>query len=68
MIPIELLRSRRATLLEQQAQQQAQYQQLEDAMRLLDRQLCITAGALEEIDRLLALEDAAQLEREEDRP
>jgi hypothetical protein len=37
-------------------------------MRLLDRQLCMTAGALEEIDRLLALEDAAQLEREEDRP
>jgi peptidoglycan hydrolase CwlO-like protein len=46
--------ARRAELFGQREQAQQQYDQLEAALKTLDRQLCAMHGALAELDALLA--------------
>lgn len=59
MIDRSTIQARRDQLAQQLDQARAQYDQLEAALRTLDRQLCAMAGGLQELDRLLA-EDAAE--------
>jgi transposase len=51
---IDRIRTRRAALAAQLAQAQQQYDQLESALKELDRQLCAMQGGLQELDALIA--------------
>lgn len=51
---IDRIQARRAALAAQLAQAQQQYDQLEQALKLLDRQLCAMTGGLQELDALLS--------------
>lgn len=60
MIDRATIHARRAELAAQIDQARQQYDQLEQALRQLDRQLCAMAGGLQELDALLgAAEQAA---------
>lgn len=50
---IDRIHARRAALAAQVAEAQQQYDQLEAALRTLDRQLCAIHGGLQELDALL---------------
>jgi phage shock protein A len=51
---IDRIQARRAALARQLAEAQQQYDQLEQALRQLDRQLCAMHGGMQELDALLA--------------
>jgi chromosome segregation ATPase len=50
---IDRIQARRDALAAQMAEAQQQYEQLEQTLKLLDRQLCAMAGGLQELDALL---------------
>jgi hypothetical protein len=51
---IDRIKSRRAALAAQLAVSQRQYDELEQTLHALDRQLCAMAGGLKELDALLS--------------
>jgi predicted nucleic acid-binding Zn-ribbon protein len=53
---IDRIQARRDALAAQMAEAQQQYEQLEQTLKLLDRQLCAMAGGLQELDALLEQE------------
>lgn len=55
----ERIQARRNALAAQLEQAKAQYDQLETTLKLLDRQLCAMQGGLQELDALLAEDDAS---------
>jgi prefoldin subunit 5 len=52
---IDRIRSRRAALAEQMSEWQAQYQELENTIALLRRNLDMAQGAMQELDALLEI-------------
>lgn len=56
---IARITTRRAALKAQFDQAQAQYDALEEQLRTLDRQLCMMAGGVQELDALLAIDVTA---------
>jgi regulator of protease activity HflC (stomatin/prohibitin superfamily) len=50
---IDRIQARRAALAAQKAEAQQQYEQLEQTLKLLDRNICAMAGGLQELDALL---------------
>ena len=57
---IDRIQARRDELAEQMTQAQQQYAELEQALRLLDRQLCAMAGGLQELDALLETNEESE--------
>jgi regulator of protease activity HflC (stomatin/prohibitin superfamily) len=53
---IDRIQARRAALAAQKAEAQQQYEQLEQTLKLLDRNICAMAGGLQELDALLEQE------------
>jgi len=51
---IERIKARRNELARQMAESQRQYDELEQTLHALDRQLCAMAGGLQELDALLS--------------
>jgi predicted nucleic acid-binding Zn-ribbon protein len=53
---IDRIQARRDALAAQMAEAQQQYEQLEQTLKLLDRNICAMAGGLQELDALLEQE------------
>lgn len=64
MIDRATIQTRRGALADQLEAARAQYDQLEQTLKLLDRQMCAMAGGVQELDALLAIETDAPTEKE----
>jgi predicted nucleic acid-binding Zn-ribbon protein len=53
---IDRIQARRDALAAQMAEAQQQYEQLEQTLKLLDRNICAMAGGLQELEALLEQE------------
>lgn len=63
MLDRATIQARRDALAHQLDQARAQYDQLEQALRQLDRQLCAMAGGVQELDALLTEDALAMIDQ-----